>query len=70
MPSSKTISVRLSVEQLELLRVMLGVESDSDYVRRLIAQDMKRRGLYWPDYEWVTNEDRQAEKQRKLNQKT
>lgn len=58
MDFTKTIAARLSIEQHQILLDMLGDEKPSDYLRRLIAEDFARRGIPYPDYEFVDNEMR------------
>ena len=56
--TTRTICGRLSKEQYQIVRDILGRETDSDYIRRLIAHDLQKRGIEWPGYKIVSNEDR------------
>lgn len=58
MDTTKTIAARLSIEQYAALLDSLDDEKPSDYLRRLIVEDFARRGLAYPDYEFVDNEMR------------
>lgn len=58
---SRAVGARLSNAQYAVLLRVLGDETTTDYVRRLIAEDMARRGVAWPEHEFIANEDR-AEK--------
>lgn len=57
---TKTVSARLSIEQYEALQDHIGSEPQSEYIRRLIAEDFDRAGLAFPEYEWVDNDMRKA----------
>ncbi len=56
--TTRTICGRLSKEQYQIVRDVLVGETDSDYIRRLIAADLQAQGIEWPEYEIVSNEDR------------
>lgn len=59
---SRTVGARFSHEQVTaILRYLDGRERKSDYVRRLIIEDMAAHGATLPEHEFIPNEDR-AEK--------
>lgn len=62
--TSRTIGARFSNIQYDALRTVLGDEKDSDYIRRLVAEDMQRLRVDLPAYEFVTNDDRKKRRVR------
>jgi len=52
MARKNTISVNtnLTKEQQDALQWLIDDEPIAVYLRRLIAEDAARRGLYWPDH--------------------
>lgn len=63
-PPSRTVGARFSNVQYEAIRQTLGGESDTDYIRRLVAEDMQRQRVDLPGYEFVTNNDRKVRRVR------
>ncbi len=56
------IGAKISNEQYQILLRYLGGETTSDYIRRLIADDMRAHGIEWPEYRFVTIEERRGMK--------
>jgi hypothetical protein len=52
MPRKNVFSVNtnLTKEQRDALQWLIDDEPIAVYLRRLIAEDAKRRGLHWPDH--------------------
>lgn len=55
---SRAVGARLSNAQFAILLKRLGDEKPTDYVRRLIAEDMQRQGVEWPEHEFISNDER------------
>lgn len=62
---SRAAGARLSNEQYDVLLNYLQQtgERPSDYVRRLIAEDLSAHGIELPDYEFIDN-DMRAERRK------
>lgn len=57
---TRNIATRISIPQYEVLRDFLGDVSTSEYIRQLIAEDLMRHGIEWPNYTFVDNEQRRG----------